>query len=302
MKRTCIFAALLLMQLFWPVAGRGAVQQSSALSAEQIRDLLARVLENQHHNDDALLLYERREHRMTRKKEDDPAPDEDKVFRVVPTGTGTVKLVLEEGGKPVTAENYREQLRYLEQALVWALDPNESKQKSRVQKWERRARERFETVEAARHAFTCAPAGREDRQGVNLIKLTCQPNPAFEPATRTQELFQHARAVLWVEPRSAQLARVEAELVSDLSIGGGLLGKAYRGGKFVMEQSEIAPGIWLPSRIQYHLRGRKFVFGFTMNEETIASHYKRIGPPAEAVVAIRSEITGKATPSAPGTR
>lgn len=292
----------LLLLIIAPGVRAGAAQQNGALTPGQVTDLLARVAANQHRNDEALLLYERREHRVTRKKEEDRVPEEDKLFRVVPTGTGTVKLLLEENGKPVTQENYRNQLRYLEQALAWALDPAESKQKSRVQKWQRRAKERYDSVEAARNAFACSWAGREEREGRMLVKLACIPNPSFKAETRSQEMFQHAQATLWVEPRSAQLARVEAQLANDLPVGGGLLGKAYRGSSFVLEQAEIAPNVWLPTRIFYNLHGRKFVFGFSLHEETTASQYRRIGPPAEALVAIRAEIAGKSDSSVPGSR
>ena len=281
--------AALCAALLLPAAGRA--QQNGALSPQQVRDLLARVVAAQHRNDEALMLYERREHRITRKKEMDAAPEEDKLYRVVPTGTGTVKLVLADRGTSVTADNYREQLRYLEQALAWALDPAESKQKARVQKYERRSKERFETVEAAQRAFDCVWNGREEQNGKSLVKLLCAPNPAFKPGSRTEEMFLYARATLWIEPRTAQLARVEAELTSDVSVGAGVIGKAYRGGRFLMEQSEVAPGVWLPAKFHYNLRGRKFFFGFEMHEETTVSHYRRIGPPVEALAAIRSELS-----------
>lgn len=292
--RTSIHArmltALMLSGLACGTALFAAQRNDGALSAQQVRELLARVTANQHRNDGALMVYERREHRVTRKNAQDSAPDEDRVFRVVPTGTGTVKLILEEHGAAVASEKYREQLRYLEQSLVWALEPSESRQKSRVQKWQRRAKERHDTVEAAREAFVCSWASREQRGGAWLTKLECVPNPAFKPKTRTEEMFQHARATLWIEPGSAQLARIEAELARDISVGGGVFGKVYSGGRFVMEQAQVAEGIWLPSRFQYDFRGRRFVFGFELHETTLATHYKRIGPPAEALAAVRLEL------------
>ncbi len=293
MMRKIFSFLLLLAATVSPAWAAASPRQNGPLSADQVKELLARVAEHQHRNDEALLLYERRERRVTRKKEDDRVPEEDKLLRVVPTGTGTVKLVLEESGKPVSAGNYREQLRYLEQALAWALDPSESKQKSRVQKWERRAKERYDSVEAARDAFTCSWVGREELNGRLLVKLSCVANPAFKPGTRAQEMFTHAQATLWIEPRAAQLARVEAQLASDLGVGGGILGKAYRGSSFVLEQTEIAPTVWLPSRIYYNLHGRKFVFGFSLHEETIVTQYRRIGPPAEALAAVRAEMADK---------
>ncbi len=268
---------------------RVQAQAGQPLTPGEVRALLDRVIASQHRNDQALAEFERLERRVTRKKEDS-APQEDKTYRVVPTGTGTLKLVVQEDGLPVSPEFYRKQLRDLEQALVWALHPRETRQKQRVQKWERRVRERRETVDAARDGFLFTWAGREVLDGRSLVMLRAEPNPAFRSASRSTDLFRHARGLLWVDPESAQLVRLEADLASDFSIGAGVLGKVYRGGRFVIEQREAAPGVWLPARIQYDFRGRKFVFGFELHEVTEASQYKRIGPPQEALAAVRAEL------------
>jgi hypothetical protein len=279
-----------------PVAAP-AQQDSAALSGAEIRALVGRVISNQHRNDEAIAEFERFEHRLSRKKED-ARPDEDRLYRVVPTGTGTLKLVVEENGQPVGAEFYRKQLRDLEQALVWALDPQETRQKHRVQKWERRRKERRETVDAARDGFVFTWGGWETRNGRSLVRLLAEPNPAFRSASRNTDLFRHARGAIWVDPESAQLARLEADLASDFSIGAGVLGKVYRGGRFVIEQAEAAPGVWLPTRIQYDFRGRKFVFGFELHEITETARYRRIGPPQEALAAVRAELrAGNGAPS-----
>lgn len=281
---------LVLLALTPARPAQSAQRNGNVLTPEEVRALLARVATHQHHNDEALMFYERVERRVTR-KEPDKAPATNKTFRVVPTGTGTIRVLVEESGRRVPEKNYRQQLRYLEQALMWALEPQESRQKARVQKWARRSRERHETVDAAREAFLCVDAEHTDSQG-SLIKLHCSPNPDFKPRTRTEELFQHARAVLWIDPRAAQLARVEAELSSDVSIGGGVLGKVYSGGRFVMEQAAVENTVWLPTRFEYNFRGRKFLFGFELHEVTTVAHYKRIGPPAEALAAVRTELGG----------
>lgn len=277
---------LLLLLLSLPAPG-------AALSPDEVRALLARVAANQHRNDEAMMLYERQERRITR-KEEEKGPVEDKLFRVVPTGTGTIKLLLEDQGRRMSDQNFRHQLRYLEQALAWAQDPKEARQNARVQKWNRKSKERTETVDAARDAFTCTWAGNEERHGLSLVKLDCMPNPSFKARTRTEEIFRHARAWLWIDPRVSQIVRLEAGLSSDVSVGGGVLGKVYSGGRFAMEQAEIAAGVWLPTRFEYNVRGRKFVFGFELHEVTTASQYKRIGPPAEALAAVRAELGGAA--------
>lgn len=266
-------------------------QDARVLSPGEIRALVEHAISNQHRNDDALAQYERRERRQARKDESDALLSEDKSFRVVPTGTGTLRLLVEEKGQPVPPDLYRRQLRDLEQALVWALDPAEHKQKRRVEKFAKRSRERAEMVNAIHDAFLFTWQARETSGGRSLVRLLFEPNPAFKPHSRNTEMFRHARAVVWIDEAAAQLVRIEAEIVSDISIGGGILGKIYRGGRLVLEQAQVTEGVWLPVRYAYNFTGRRFLFGFELHEVTLASAYRRIGPPKDALSAVRHELS-----------
>jgi len=261
-------------------------------SPEQLRALVERVVANQHRDDAALEEYERIERRQVRRHEKDTGLAEDKTFRVIPTGAGIQRVLIEEDGRPVDSALYRKQLQNVEQALVLALNPSQPRQKQAAKKYAKRAREHSEMVDAVPNAFRYTWLGRETRNGRALIKLRLEPNPDFQPASRTASLLAYVRATAWVDASAEQLVRIEAEIFRDIYFGGGLLGKVYRGGRFVMEQAEVAPGIWLPTLYEYDLAGRKFLFGTEVHEKTEASRYRRIGPPSEALTAIRRELGG----------
>jgi len=265
-------------------------QAALSPSPAEIRALVPRVVANQHLNDTALEQYERIERRQVRKSEQDTTIAEDKTFRVVPTGTGMIRVQTEEDGRPVDAELYRRQLRGVEQALASALNPADPRQKHAVEKGAKRSRERAELVDEIPNAFLFSWLGRETHNGRALIKLALEPNPAFKPASRKASLFTHVRATVWVHEATGQLVRLEAEMIRDFPVGGGVIGKVYRGGRFVLEQAEVAPGVWLPTRYQYDFDGRKFLFGFGVHELTEASRYRHIGPPKEALETIRREL------------
>ena len=72
----------------------------------------------------------------------------------------------------------------------------------------------------------------------------------------------------------------------------GFLGKLYRGGVFYMEQEEVAPGIWLPTRYQYDFTARKFLFMYEQHQYVEARQYRRVGPPKQAL-ALAKKRTGQ---------
>ncbi|MGD0955811.1 MAG: hypothetical protein ABR953_03170 [Candidatus Acidiferrales bacterium] len=259
----------------------------------EIRARAKRVTENQHKNDEALEQFERIERHMDRTGGSNPRTVEDDTYRVVPTGGGTMKLLLKDGDKPTDPAAYREQLQLLENILEMMSQPNNSKGKAAREKFEKRKRERAEFVDAASEAYLTKWVGRETYSGHDCDVVELDPNPNFHPHSMFQSALAHVSAKVWVDHEADQIVRGEAHVLSDISFGGGILGKLYRGGVVSMDQAEVAPGVWLPTRTQYDFSGRKFLFPFEQHQTIEASHYRRIGPPAEALPVIQSELASR---------
>lgn len=273
-------------------------QNPGAPDSRELRALFERVIANQHRNDEAIAHYERIERHVSLAARpaagQSPEVKEDKTYRVFPTGTGTIKLLLREGERPVDAAAYREQLAGLARELERATNPDSSVQRPKVRRFERRHADRREQVDATLEAFTARWLGREEVNGRMAAKVELAPNPDFRPRSRNAAIFRHVRAVVWVDEGDEQLARVEAEIIRDFSIGAGVLGKVYRGGTFRMEQRPVAAGVWAPVRYQFDFDGRKFLFGFSTHERIELRDWRRVGPPAEALAVVRRELDGRA--------
>jgi len=85
------------------------------------------------------------------------------------------------------------------------------------------------------------------------------------------------------------LMKAEAELTDDISWGGGIIAKLYRGGQFTFEQREVIPGLWMPAHYSYDFDGRKFLFSLNLHERMEFTEFTRVGPPEEAIAVIRRE-------------
>jgi hypothetical protein len=265
----------------------------------ELRAFIDRVIANQHADDAALPLYQRIEHHQVRDHASDSTPTEDKTFRVIPIGTGSGwKVLVEDHGHTVPAADYQAQIANVERALEIVTDPGNEKSKRDLEKYRHHLKDRDDLVTAAREGYLFTWAGRESRNGRTLAKIRLDPNPNFKPTSRETEIFSHTVVNIWVDEASAHVARVEALLNSDIGVGGGVIGKAYKGSRLTIEQSEVAPGVWLPSLYQYDLTIRKFLFSSEIHERTEASRYVRIGPPNEALAFIRREMTPALAPRA----
>ena len=284
-----------------PCPGQASKQngdQSGSARPPSEAEIAARakvLLEHQHANDEALEQYERVEHHVDRTGGATPRVLDDKTYRVVPTGSGTMKLLLKDGDRPVDAAEYRKQLEAWKELLELMLKPEDSRTKSANAKWQKRKDDRKELLDATREAFLITWDGQETCNGRLCDIYQIQPNPNFHPRSLVQDILTRVTAKIWVDREANQLVHGEAHVMRDISFGGGILGKLYRGGVFFMQQEEVAPGIWLPARYQYDFTARKFLFTFEQHQYVEARQYRRLGPPKQALAIARNELaSGKA--------
>lgn len=236
-----------------------------------------------------LQFFERTEHRQLRERAADTNPAGDRTSRLVPTGAGYYRIDLADRGHDVDAATLRHELDDAARALQDAASGNSSDARAEREKFQRRKNDRAEVLDSIMDGFIFTRIGHEMRNGRDTAKIHLEPDPNYKAHTRTTEFLKHANATLWVDENAQQVVRIEADVVTDVAIGG-ILAKVYRGGRIVLEQSEIEPGVWLPTYYQADFTGRKLFLLFEVHERTETSKYKRVGGAAESLAMIRREI------------
>jgi hypothetical protein len=279
---------LLSLALAAAAAAQSAVPDTTPAIGPSKPDLFKRIIANQKKDEAAMDLYERLERVETRKNSSDPSPPAVKVSRVIPSGTGMYKIAVGENGKPTDAAAYRASLESLAQALTQLLN-NSRSQRDALEKYAKKKKDRNDLIDATHNAFLFTFAGNEPRDDRTLAKYKMDPNPAFRPTTRFTTIFTKVRGFVWIDEDSGELARIEGDVTEDISVGL-FLGKVYKGSHFMQERYEFIPGVWLASFTQYDFDGRKLFSGFSIHERTFYSNYRYIGPPKEALGAIREEL------------
>ena len=267
-----------------PSPNGGGGSGAPVSDGDVIRGVVSGVKQGEH----ALYLYERIERVESRKDAGDTLPQNVRVSRVVPSGTGMTKIPLGADGKPTDTDVYRIELTKLLNSLTWAAEQGQS-QREAYQKIQKKQKDRDDLIEATRNAFIFTFVNHEPRGERMLSKYRMEPNPAFRSTNRSTAIFAKVKGHVWVDDASHELARVEGDVIEDISLGV-FLAKVYRGSHFMQERYEMAPGLWLPSYTQYDFDGRKFFSSFGVHEKSYFWSYKRIGTPAEAIPQIQAEI------------
>jgi hypothetical protein len=288
LKRAFFPIAALLQVLAATAAQQSAVSSSAQTVAPEPLRLSDHVINNQKKDEAALEVYERVERLETRKNANDASPVSVKYSRVIPSGTGMTKIPIGPDRQPMDPAAYRASLAGLERALALIVNDHRSQHEA-LEKYAKRRKERNDLIDATRNAFLFKFAAHEQRGGLELSKYEMSPNPSFKPTSRFTSIFPKVHGFVWIEENSQELARIEGDVTEDISIGL-FLGKIYKGSHFMQERYEVQPGLWLPSFSQYDFDGRKLFSGFSIHERTFYSNYRYIGPPKEALDAIRKEL------------
>jgi hypothetical protein len=190
---------------------------------------------------------------------------------------------------------YRQQLMAWRDVLELMLKPDDPRTKNAYAKATKKKQDRNELVQATRSAYVQNWLTPETINGRMCDVIDLAPDPNFHPKNIYQDAMIHITAKIWVDHASLQLARAEAHVTKDLSIGGGILGKLYKGGVFSFEQTEVSPGLWLPSRYQFDYSARKFVFIVEEHQYIEVSQYRHDGPPRQALSVAQNDLASGKT-------
>lgn len=116
---------------------------------------------------------------------------------------------------------------------------------------------------------------RERFRDRDAVVFDFRPRAGFKPANRQEELISKLVGVAWIDPVDKQVMRLEARLAEGFKMAGGLLVNLRPGAAFVMEQTRMVEGVWLPRMAQINLSVKVLLFGGGDYNQTIEwSDYK----------------------------
>jgi hypothetical protein len=209
-----------------------------------------------------------------------------KVFEVFPIANREPVMKLKsENGVELTGERAAKEQKRVEEEFAKA-EREKDKDAQRVQK-SRAERERKKAANAKRgenddveisqflkiHEFVSPRRERfRDRES---IVFDFRPRPGFKPSNRQEDLISKLVGVAWIDPADKQVMRLEARLAEGFKMAGGLLVNLRPGAAFVMEQTRMVEGVWLPRLAQINLSVKVLLFGGGDYNQTIEwSDYK----------------------------
>lgn len=195
-----------------------------------------------------------------------------KVFEVFPVAhqSPIMKLISENGvtlsGERAAKEEKRVQGEFLkaerdsvknEEKAAQRKAEQQSKRDERARKGEDNDPELSQFLKACEFV---SPR-RERFRDRDAVVFDFRARPGFRPGNRQESLISKLVGVVWVDPVDKQVIRLEARLAEGFKMAGGLLLSLRPGAAFVMEQTRMSEGVWLPRLAQINLSVKVLLFG-----------------------------------------
>jgi hypothetical protein len=173
------------------------------------------------------------------------------VKEIVETKDGDVARLIEKDGKPLPPEERQAEDDRLNQLLE-----HPEVQEHRHKKEQEDSSRGDEMVRMLPDAFLFTYEGMVQAPSGPCYRLSFKPNPAFTPPDREGEVYHGMVGELWVDQAQLRLAKIDAHLISDVNFGWGVLGRLYKGGSILVQNSDVGLHHWETVHMKLQLQGK----------------------------------------------
>ena len=126
-------------------------------------------------------------------------------------------------------------------------------------------------------ALALAIDHREHVNGRDAIVVTFAPKPGAEPETREGKLARLFRGKIFIDEADAEVVRVEATAIDDITYGLGVVARLNEGATITLVRERVDAGTWLPTSIRFLGEGRAMLFRKLNIDHTIEwFDYRRV--------------------------
>ena len=170
------------------------------------------------------------------------------------TKDGAVARLVAINDKPLSTSDEQK-----EQARLDSLLSDPGHQRHRKQAEDEDLARVTKVLRALPTAFTYRYLGPGVGPTGKVEKFAFEPNPGFDPPDLETQVLTAMAGEIWIDASQERVARLEGHLQRDIDFGWGILGRLYKNGWIVIEQSDVSNHQWRIVRFQMVMRGRILV-------------------------------------------
>jgi hypothetical protein len=211
------------------------------------------------------------------------APDYDNYERDLQPGGGTktyeVMMILGSpyqrlvavNGKPLPAEQQKQEQQKLDATIAQRRNESPSEKAERIAKYEKDRKRDHLLMEQLTQAFDFVVTGEKKLNGRDVYVLKATPRKGYQPPNMETEVLTGMQGMLWIDKKTFQWVKVEAQVLHPVSIEG-FLAKVEPGTRFELEKMPVEDDIWLPTHFSMKAQA-KVLFFFSHKSQADETYY-----------------------------
>ncbi len=196
------------------------------------------------------------------------------VKEIIETDEGDVARLLSRDGKPLRAEADSAEVARLDNLLA-----HPEVQEHRHKKEQEDSGRADLMITLLPTAFIYKYLGMAEGLNGPAYRLSFVPNPGFNPPSREAQVYHGMAGELWIDAKEKRMSRLDAHLIEDVDIGWGFVGRLFKGGTVLVEQTDVGGGHWETVNMKLSLTG-KILMMKNLNMQTLeqASDFQLVPP------------------------
>jgi len=184
-------------------------------------------------------------------------------------------------GKPLSPQQQAQQEKKLQAVIAQRSRETPQQRAQRIAKYEKGRKRDYMLMQQLTAAFNFTLEGEQKLGPYQVYVLDATPRPGYQPPDTETQVLTGMEGKLWIDTRSFQWVKVEAEVVHPVSIEG-FLAKVEPGTRFELEKMPVSGDVWLPKR--FSMKANAKILGlFSHNSQEDDNYFDyRPAAPLEA--------------------
>jgi hypothetical protein len=180
--------------------------------------------------------------------------------------------------KQLSPEDQERERQKLGVAIVQRRNESERERAQRITKYQRDRKRNHLLMAQLTKAFDFRLLGEEKLGRFDVYTLQAIPHGGYQPPNTEAQVLTGMQGKLWIDKKTFQWVKVEAEVTHPVSIEG-FFARVEPGTRFELEKMPVTNDIWLPKHFAMKSRSRILVlFSHKTQEDETYFNYEKTSP------------------------
>ena len=280
-RRTLLFFLLLIASVAFgqesTTAKLPADASSTALSEDQIRELIRHTAANDMENDKRQrdYTYIQREEQHKLNGQGQVKSTETKTTEIMELYGEPVERLIAKDDKPLSEKDAKKEEEKIQKILEKRKNESDEDRQKREKKEEKDREDSRQFVREVADAYNFHLAGIESLAGRDTYVIDAEPRPGYQGHLKESKFLPKFRFRAWIDKDESQWKKLDIQCIDTVSWGL-FLARIHKGSRIIIEQTRINNEVWLPQHLDIKVDVRLALLkNFNVEDDITYRDYKK---------------------------